>query len=359
MVGASLLAGCKNPGDPFGVLDAVTVRADVVRLVGWAVDTSDADEFVEIHVYVDGRGRGAFVADRPRPDVTDVWGETFPDMGTRHGFDISVTVGEPGAHEVCAYGINVGAGKENTLLGCRTAITLGYSPWGTVDQLLNLGTTMRVVGWAFDPESPEPIRVRASTPRGVVGTFTADRARPDVQSAFPGQGPDHGFSFDLPGNLLTQGERLCLDALNVGPRGTTTRIGCRQKSVEVRIVNTIVISVTIADQLQGLVNRGRQQGLNLTGQGYRTPEEQIAERIRNCGPTYYDIYEKPTASCDPPTAIPGRSMHERGLAIDFRCNGEEMLTRASPCFPFLAANASDFGLFNLPSEPWHWSTNGN
>ena len=24
-----------------------------------------------------------------------------------------------------------------------------------------------------------------------------------------------------------------------------------------------------------------------------------------------------------------------------------------------ARNASRYGLYNLPSEPWHWSTNGN
>jgi D-alanyl-D-alanine carboxypeptidase len=33
--------------------------------------------------------------------------------------------------------------------------------------------------------------------------------------------------------------------------------------------------------------------------------------------------------------------------------------RNSPCFVWLAANAGTYGLKNLPSEPWHWSTNGN
>jgi LAS superfamily LD-carboxypeptidase LdcB len=48
-------------------------------------------------------------------------------------------------------------------------------------------------------------------------------------------------------------------------------------------------------------------------------------------------------------------MHERGLAVDFAsCS-----TRSNPCYRWLAANAARYGLFNLPSEPWHWSTNGN
>jgi hypothetical protein len=29
------------------------------------------------------------------------------------------------------------------------------------------------------------------------------------------------------------------------------------------------------------------------------------------------------------------------------------------CFNWLQTNAASYGLYNLPSEPWHWSTNGN
>ena len=48
-------------------------------------------------------------------------------------------------------------------------------------------------------------------------------------------------------------------------------------------------------------------------------------------------------------------MHERGLAIDFaNCRTHD--TRA---FRWLDANAARFGFKNLPSEPWHWSTNGS
>ncbi|WNG61464.1 M15 family metallopeptidase [Archangium gephyra] len=28
-------------------------------------------------------------------------------------------------------------------------------------------------------------------------------------------------------------------------------------------------------------------------------------------------------------------------------------------FVWLKANAARYGFINLPSEPWHWSTNGN
>ena len=52
-------------------------------------------------------------------------------------------------------------------------------------------------------------------------------------------------------------------------------------------------------------------------------------------------------------------MHERGLAIDFTCGGTTIGSHSSPCYKWLSAHASQYGLYNLPSEPWHWSTNGN
>jgi LAS superfamily LD-carboxypeptidase LdcB len=67
----------------------------------------------------------------------------------------------------------------------------------------------------------------------------------------------------------------------------------------------------------------------------------------------------PASQCDPPTARPGTSMHEQGLAIDFTCNGGGALSRSSVCFGWLSRNAANYGFYNLPEEPWHWSTNGN
>jgi D-alanyl-D-alanine carboxypeptidase len=51
-------------------------------------------------------------------------------------------------------------------------------------------------------------------------------------------------------------------------------------------------------------------------------------------------------------------MHERGLAIDFTYNGALIHSRSNAGFRWLAGNAPRFGFANLPSEPWHWSVNG-
>ncbi|MGI9596067.1 MAG: M15 family metallopeptidase [Acidimicrobiales bacterium] len=66
----------------------------------------------------------------------------------------------------------------------------------------------------------------------------------------------------------------------------------------------------------------------------------------------------PSSQCRPPTARPGRSQHERGLAIDFTYNGGSISTRSNKGFKWLNANAATYGLKNLASEPWHWSTTG-
>jgi hypothetical protein len=146
------------------------------------------------------------------------------------------------------------------------------------------------------------------------------------------------------------------------PRTPTTTIPTAPGTVtwaDVTRVGGIWVHKSIASNVSGLLNAATAAGLNLAGGGYRDAAGQIATRRANCGPTYYDIYEKPASQCTPPTARPGRSMHERGLAIDFTSGGSLITSRSNPAFIWLNENAARFGLYNLPSEPWHWSTNGS
>lgn len=113
---------------------------------------------------------------------------------------------------------------------------------------------------------------------------------------------------------------------------------------------------SIVENVNALCAAAQASGLNLIiGSGWRSNARQIELRRKNCGPTYYDIYQKPAGQCRPPTAIPGRSQHEAGLALDFsNCSSRE-----GACFKWLAANAATYGFYNLPAEPWHWSTTGS
>lgn len=118
------------------------------------------------------------------------------------------------------------------------------------------------------------------------------------------------------------------------------------------------MAASIADSVASLLQAARADGISLGGSGYRGSDSQVALRRQNCGTSQYAIWDMPPDQCSPPTARPGLSMHERGLAIDFTANGRFITSRSDPGFVWLAANAARFGFFNLPSEPWHWSTSG-
>ncbi|CAB4999713.1 unannotated protein [freshwater metagenome] len=129
-------------------------------------------------------------------------------------------------------------------------------------------------------------------------------------------------------------------------------------SGEIVNVGGIRIHQSMAGNLQSLLAAASAAGINFGGGGYRDPAGQIAVRRNNCGSSNYAIYEMPASSCSPPTARPGTSMHERGLAVDFT-QGGRTLSRGSSGFAWMRANASSYGFCNLPSEPWHWSSNCN
>ena len=120
----------------------------------------------------------------------------------------------------------------------------------------------------------------------------------------------------------------------------------------------IIVNAEIAGQVQSLIGAARSDGINLHGGGYRPVSDQITLRIAHCGTSGYDMFEKPAGQCSPPTARPGSSQHELGLAIDFTVDGA-ILTPGSAGFNWMVANAGSYGLINLPSEAWHWSTTGS
>jgi hypothetical protein len=128
---------------------------------------------------------------------------------------------------------------------------------------------------------------------------------------------------------------------------------------QITVVRGIPIHRSIAANLESMLAAASADGVQISGSGYRSSARQVQLRRAHCGSTPFDVYEKPASQCSPPTARPGRSMHERGLAVDLTVGGRAITTRSSPAFRWLADNASRFGFFNLPSEPWHWSVNGS
>ncbi|MFP5321920.1 MAG: D-alanyl-D-alanine carboxypeptidase family protein [Acidimicrobiia bacterium] len=123
-------------------------------------------------------------------------------------------------------------------------------------------------------------------------------------------------------------------------------------------VRGFTVHAEIADELEAMLTAAEADGHTFGGSAYRSTERQIQLRMANCGPTEYDIWYRPASTCSPPTAVPGRSLHEQGRALDLTYEGRLITTRANAGFQWLASNAASYGFFNLPSEPWHWSTTG-
>ncbi|WNG43908.1 D-alanyl-D-alanine carboxypeptidase [Archangium minus] len=83
----------------------------------------------------------------------------------------------------------------------------------------------------------------------------------------------------------------------------------------------------------------RAEGIRLwVNSGYRTRRQQ---RL---------LYERYRMGLGPQAARPGRSNHQRGLAVDIVVGDED-----TPTYQWLAANACLHGFRRtVPSEPWHW-----
>jgi LAS superfamily LD-carboxypeptidase LdcB len=144
---------------------------------------------------------------------------------------------------------------------------------------------------------------------------------------------------------------------------TSTRSGGRPMIIpaggNLVSVDGIKVDASIAAALGRMIAAAAADGFVLRGNGYRSASAQIAVRRNNCGSSQYDIWQKPASVCHPPAARPGTSMHEKGLAIDFTCNGSLITSYGSACYAWMRAHAPSFGFLNRPGEAWHWSVNGH
>lgn len=120
-------------------------------------------------------------------------------------------------------------------------------------------------------------------------------------------------------------------------------------------VQGVTVNAQIAKNVDALLNAAHSAGLQMSGGGFRTMDGQVAARSKNGCP---DIYNSPSSSCKTPTARPGYSNHQMGLAIDFTVAGSLCNTHATPCYQWLNGHANSFGLYNFPKEAWHWSVDG-
>lgn len=208
--------------DPFGNVEQVGSPAPGRAAVqGWVIDP-DTTAPVEVHVYANGAFAAVGIASLSRPDV----GAVYPASGPNHGFNLTFDVA-PGRQQLCVYAINIAPGVLNPLLGCQSIdVAPPTDPFGSFDALTSPGPGQaRLRGWVIDPDTVDPISVHIYTNGAFAGAVTASRPRSDVGAAHPAFGPNHGFDtvVGVPGGRV----QVCAYAINVGPPGVNTLLGCR------------------------------------------------------------------------------------------------------------------------------------
>ncbi len=207
--------------NPFGALDATTVTAPgTLAIRGWAIDPSTRGG-IFADVYVDGHGLARLLADDSRPDV----GRTFTGYGDRHGFATTLRLAG-GTHQVCVYGINAGGGSGNPVMACRSVPLPTGPPRGNVDAVTMTGLGKVLVrGWAYDPDTVDPVRVDVYVDGRGAASMQADGDRPDIARAFPLYGAKHGYQTTL--SLGGGTHQVCAYGINLGPASGNTLLGCR------------------------------------------------------------------------------------------------------------------------------------
>lgn len=218
VAGPAVTAAGANPPGPHDPTGAITARKAVpggVQFTGWAGDPDAPTTPLTVTVLQDGRASVARAV-------------TAQPVAGRAAFAVSAPVAA-GAHTLCVVAGNVGAGLD-TVLGCvptplGTTLTAGqlaqHDPLGVVDATTASATTLRVTGWATDPDDvarPDVVvlYVDGSPARTVnTGPHTGAPA---------GYGPRARFDISVP---VPAGAHVgCVWAVSVG-LGSNTFVGCQ------------------------------------------------------------------------------------------------------------------------------------
>jgi hypothetical protein len=122
-----------------------------------------------------------------------------------------------------------------------------------------------------------------------------------------------------------------------------------------------IVASIVSQKVVDMFTAAKSAGVNFTlSSGFRSYEEQAKLFSQNC--------HQASGSCSPPTAAPGNSQHEAGIALDLMYNGTTICfsghlsganCHGNAGYDWLKTNASSYGFFNLQSEAWHWSASGS
>ncbi len=207
-------------GSPTGAITGVTTGYQQAVITGWAVDP-DSTGAIRTDLYVDGKGAASTTANIAMPSLAGSLGAN----NTAHGFSATVTGLQAGRHQVCAWGINVGAGS-NAQFQCADFTVEGGSPIGVIDRVTTAVDTVSVRGWAIDPDTTAAVSVRVQIDGVTKATWTAKATKSGLNAAKPGFGDAHQYSGTISG-VAAGTHQLCVVAVNKAGSGSDAQLGCQ------------------------------------------------------------------------------------------------------------------------------------
>jgi hypothetical protein len=254
--GISVSLGCANtkvaglPADqalahnPAGMIDSAAApdtTSTTVAVRGWAIDPDSTSQPLTISATVDGRVvRLTDLAAVARPDVA-----AAKQSGPNQGYTFNTVIGVNGMHTLCVNAANIGAGAP-AQIGCA-AVRVGpppltpaqiaaHSPAGALEAAAAVtGTSLRVRGWASDPDNlAAPVTVQTFIDGLAHTPVRATLPRPDL-AGNDKAGPNPGYSFVL--SVSAGAHNVCMWAVNIGV-GANQLLGCLTLATPAQAVPT-------------------------------------------------------------------------------------------------------------------------
>lgn len=194
----------------------VRSRADTVRAAGWGVDVRSSDN-VKVSAFRNGSKVASTVTSGARADVSAL----FPAATRTAGFALDIPLAD-GDNSICVYVEETTYGARRSL-GCTT-IAAANNPVGNVEAVTAVSGGYLVRGWAFDPNTTQPIPIHVYVD-GVGHVATTGTPRPDLAPLVPAAPTNSGFDIVVPAD--SGRHTICAYAINVGAGSSNVGLGCR------------------------------------------------------------------------------------------------------------------------------------
>lgn len=150
-------------------------------------------------------------------------GSVKVDVTASGGRFAAVVAAPAGTHNVCVTVLDADDGFRRPL-GCAP-VTAAGTPFGSFDAAKNSFETVRVSGWAIDPQTADAVDVEVRRNGTVVATERAAGDRKDVARTYPHYGAAHAFNLAVP--AVAGVNDLCVRVVGVGGGGDRD-LGCKR-----------------------------------------------------------------------------------------------------------------------------------